>query len=52
VRLLNPFILPLELAAEGRIPEAGEYEDVPGLRKSATLDDVASRGLVKRAVCS
>jgi hypothetical protein len=62
VRLLNLFMLPLEdvqpaLRASGSwrlrggILEAGEYEGVPSFCKGATLDDVASRRLVKRAVC-
>jgi hypothetical protein len=55
VRLLDPFILPLEDAQpalrasgswwlRGGMPEAGEYEDVPGFCKSATLD-ASLRGL-------
>ncbi len=62
VCLLDPFILPIEDAQpalrasgswrlRGGIPEAGEYEGVPGFCKSATPDDVASQRLVKRAVC-
>jgi hypothetical protein len=55
VCLLDPFILPLEDAQpalrasgswwlRGGMPEAGEYEDVPGFCKSATLD-ASLRGL-------